>query len=186
MPAPSRRTETESPTSMYHAEDHWTTVSRTSFVAHDARRAENMSPARREHEKVKERLATGPKFAAATNYDLSFHGEPAKRAPSCKPPPQAVVLKPFTETSTSRASFTGAAGEAPSVSRARARSPAQHAPAPFHGTTISRQSYVQHCVKPPVRRHEEHRRLPKTKFDAVSTSAASFAAPGAASQGGAP
>jgi hypothetical protein len=177
MPTPQPRPVSESPTAMYHDEDHWKSVARSSFVQHEAQRTVAMSPSRREHEKVKERLATGPKFVAATNYDMSFHGDAGRPSPSCKPPMAKVVIKPFTETSTSRESFSGARGDAPSPSRARGHSPAHGKPIPFAGTTISRQAYVHHAVKPPVRRHEEHRRLPKTKFEAVSTSSVSFAPP---------
>ena len=156
-------------------------MARQSYVAHEgAQRTETLSPTRREAEKVKERVKSGPKFVAASNYDMSFTGASGRASPTCRPHTRTALCLPFTETSTSRASYAGHTAAFPE--RVRGRSPEQRKALPLKSTSIARQSYVDHHVtKVPPRRHEEHRKLPQTKFEAVSTAAASFKPPASAS-----
>jgi hypothetical protein len=157
--------------------DHWQSVARASYVQHHASRTLSMSPSRREVEKVKERLATGPKFVAASNYDVSFRGAEGGRAsPLCRPDDRSTPVLPFVETSTSRASYQGGTDKFPE--RVRGHSPQVRKPLAFKATSISRQTYVDHHRRQvPPRAKEEHRPLPHVKFDAISTATASYVAP---------
>jgi hypothetical protein len=158
--------------------DQWTSVARASYVTHNIRRAETLSPSRREAEKVQERLKTGPAFVAASNYDLSFHGQGGRASPSCRPPVSVTPALPFVETSTSRASFKGIRDPVAFPERVRGASPELRKPLPLKASSVSRQAYVNHHItKVPVRRQDAPRTLPNVKFQAVSTMTASYVAP---------
>lgn len=155
-------------------DDHWKSVARSSYVAHHAARTESLSPARREAERVKEHAKSGPKFAAMSNYDLSFQGASGRASPMCQRDVRASPNLPFVETSTSRASYKGHGDVASFPPRVHGHRQEVKKSLPTRATSNSRVSYVKHQTKVPVRRHEEHRTMPATKFEAMSTAAATY------------
>ena len=155
-------------------------ISQLSYVSYDNIEPPTTASVRRE--RLLQEAATlrshSPKFVARSNSEISYAEEKyahVERVSSMKPPHRLTKPQPFTSNSTSRISYAAAPAEVTHNSSERARRPFETiTPIPFTALSESRRNLVPHKVAKVERRKEAHRPLRTVKFDAVTTSQASY------------